>query len=61
MRFGGDQEKAAGVYAGTAPLTAEDVAEAVLWSTLLPAHMNVNAMELMPVCQSYAGFQVSRQ
>lgn len=61
VRFGGDEAKAAGVYAGTTPLTADDIAEAVLWTTGLPAHMNVNALELMPVCQSYAGFQVHRE
>lgn len=60
VRFGGDEARAAGVYEGTTPLTAADVAEAVLWTTGLPAHMNVNALELMPVCQSYAGFQVHR-
>ncbi len=60
VRFSGDEKRAAGVYTGTTPLTADDVAEAVLWSTLLPAHMNVNTMELMPVCQSAAGFQVHR-
>ena len=60
VRFNGDQQRADKVYAGTTPLTADDVAEAVVWSTLLPAHVNVNTIELMPICQSAAGFQVHR-
>ena len=37
VRFGGDQQRADKVYTGTTPLTADDIAEAVLWTTLLPA------------------------
>jgi 3-hydroxy acid dehydrogenase/malonic semialdehyde reductase len=60
VRFHGDRQKAAGVYAGTQPLTADDIAAAVDWATSQPAHVNVNTIELMPVCQSFAGFQVDR-
>jgi 3-hydroxy acid dehydrogenase/malonic semialdehyde reductase len=60
VRFGGDKTKAAGVYAGMQPLTPDDVAEAVAWATSLPAHFNVNTIELMPVAQSFAAFQVAR-
>jgi 3-hydroxy acid dehydrogenase/malonic semialdehyde reductase len=60
VRFHGDRQKAAGVYAGTEPLTAEDIAEAVAWATAQPAHVNVSTIELVPVCQSLAGFQVYR-
>jgi 3-hydroxy acid dehydrogenase/malonic semialdehyde reductase len=60
VRFGGDEGKAASVYAGMQPLTAEDIAESVWWATNLPAHVNVNTMELMPVAQSFGPFQVAR-
>jgi 3-hydroxy acid dehydrogenase/malonic semialdehyde reductase len=60
VRFGGDKSKAAAVYAGMQPLTAEDIAESVAWATSLPAHVNVNTIELMPVAQSFAAFQVHR-
>jgi 3-hydroxy acid dehydrogenase/malonic semialdehyde reductase len=33
----------------------------VHWATALPAHVNVNTIELMPVAQSFAPFQVSRE
>ncbi|WP_174292635.1 SDR family NAD(P)-dependent oxidoreductase, partial [Sphingomonas bacterium] len=60
VRFGGDEAKAASVYAGMQPLTADDVAETVWWTTNLPPHFNVNTMEIMPVAQSFAAFQVAR-
>jgi 3-hydroxy acid dehydrogenase/malonic semialdehyde reductase len=52
VRFGGDDAKAAAVYAGTTPLTAEDIAEAVSWVVHLPAHVNINRIEMMPTCQA---------
>lgn len=60
VRFKGDAEAAAKVYAGTDPLTSDDVAEAVLWATSLPAHVNINRMEMMPTCQAPAGLAVHR-
>ncbi|BAE51194.1 SDR family NAD(P)-dependent oxidoreductase [Paramagnetospirillum magneticum] len=60
VRFHGDAEKAAKVYEGTEPLTAEDIAEAVFWSASLPAHVNINRIEMMPVCQASAAFAVHR-
>jgi 3-hydroxy acid dehydrogenase/malonic semialdehyde reductase len=60
VRFGGDTERAAGVYAGTQPLTADDIAAAIEWATSQPAHVNVNVIELMPVSQSFAPLQVDR-
>ena len=61
VRFGGDRERAAAVYAGAQPLTAEDVAAAIEWATSQPPHVNINVIELMPTGQSFAPFQVSRQ
>jgi 3-hydroxy acid dehydrogenase/malonic semialdehyde reductase len=60
VRFGGDRERAGAVYAGTQPLTADDIAAAIEWATSQPAHVNVNVIELMPVSQSFAPFQVDR-
>ena len=61
VRFGGDSERAAAVYAGMQPLTAEDIAAAIEWATSQPRHVNVNTIELMPVSQSFAPFQVHRE
>jgi 3-hydroxy acid dehydrogenase/malonic semialdehyde reductase len=61
VRFAGDKDKAAKVYAGTQPLTADDIAEAVDWATSLPSHVNINTIELMPVAQSFAPLQIHRR
>lgn len=60
VRFHGDADKAAQVYAGVEALSAQDVAEAVLWVIERPAHVNINRIELMPVAQSFAGLSVAR-
>jgi len=61
IRFHGDDARAAKVYEGTDPLSPEDIAETVYWVTTLPARVNVNTLELMPVRQAYAGLSVSRK
>ncbi len=60
VRFGGDKEKAASVYRGMKALTPEDVAEAVFWCVSLPAHVNVNLIELMPTAQGFGPTIVKR-
>ena len=60
VRFHGDDEKAAGVYKGTEPLTAEDVAEAVSWVVGLPRHVNINRVEMMPTCQAPGPLAIKR-
>ncbi|OAN43927.1 NAD(P)-dependent oxidoreductase [Paramagnetospirillum marisnigri] len=61
VRFHGDADKAAKVYDGTTPLTSEDVAEAVYWAASLPAHVNINRIEMMPVCQASGPFAIHRE
>ena len=61
VRFGGDTARAAGMYEGTDPLLPEDIAEAVFWVTTQPARVNVNTLELMPVCQSFARLAVDKK
>lgn len=60
VRFHGDDDKAAKVYADVQPLTAEDIADSVYWIATRPAHVNINTIELMPVAQSFAGLSVHR-
>jgi 3-hydroxy acid dehydrogenase/malonic semialdehyde reductase len=60
VRFHGDKAKADAVYAGMQPLTAEDIAESIYWAASMPAHVNVNVIELMATAQSFAAFQVAR-
>ncbi len=61
VRFSGDADKAAGVYRGTEPLTAEDIAEAVMWVVSLPRHVNINRMEMMPTCQAAGPLAIKRE
>ncbi|MGE4303712.1 MAG: SDR family NAD(P)-dependent oxidoreductase [Novosphingobium sp.] len=60
VRTGGDQTASDTLYAGVNPLTGADIADVVLWVASQPPHVNINALELMPVNQSFAGFQVAR-
>lgn len=60
VRFRGDDAAAAKVYEGTVPLTAEDIAETAYWIATLPAHVNINYIEMMPVCQGFSPFNIKR-
>jgi NADP-dependent 3-hydroxy acid dehydrogenase YdfG len=52
VRFDGDVERAASVYAGVQALTAEDVADAVAWVASRPAHVNIDLVQLTPQQQA---------
>ena len=60
VRFHGDDAKAEKIYEGTEPLTAEDVAETVYWVATRPPHVNINSIQLMPVCQAFGPLAVQR-
>ena len=60
VRTGGDQAASDAMYADANPMTAEDIADTILYVATLPPHLNINALELMPVSQSWAGFAVER-
>ncbi|WP_294251043.1 SDR family NAD(P)-dependent oxidoreductase [uncultured Sphingomonas sp.] len=57
----GSQEASDKVYAGVNPMTAEDIAETMLWVATLPPHFAVNTLELMPVNQANGPFAVHRE
>ncbi len=54
VRFGGDAARAAAVYAGLVPLTADDVADAITWAVTRPAHVTVARLDLYPRDQASA-------
>ncbi|HEY0411773.1 MAG TPA: SDR family NAD(P)-dependent oxidoreductase [Allosphingosinicella sp.] len=60
VRTGGDREASDTLYRGMNPMTADDIAETLWWVASRPPHLNINTLELMPVSQSFAGFQVAR-
>jgi serine 3-dehydrogenase len=52
VRFRGDNERAAKVYADTRPLKAEDVAEAVIFCATRPPHVEITSVIVMPTDQA---------
>lgn len=60
VRTGGDQAASDKLYGDAHPMTGEDIAEQIFHVATLPAHLNINRLEIMPVTQSFAGFQVAR-
>lgn len=60
VRFSGDHDRADRVYDGMTPLTADDVAEAVVWIADRPAHVQVAQVMLLPTDQASAALRVNR-
>jgi 3-hydroxy acid dehydrogenase / malonic semialdehyde reductase len=54
VRFHGDTERAKTVYQDTVPLTAEDIADVVLFCASRAAHVNISEVIVMPTAQSGA-------
>ncbi len=61
VRFKGDDESAAKVYAGAEALSPADIADAIFYVVSLPTHVNVNAMELMCIDQAWGPLAVHRK
>ena len=61
VRNGGDRSASEALYADMGVMTANDIANTIYWIAILPPHLNINAIELMPVSQSWAGFAVERR
>jgi 3-hydroxy acid dehydrogenase/malonic semialdehyde reductase len=59
VRFG-DDAKAAAVYQGADALTPDDIADAVHWVATRPARVNINTLQVMPVCQSFGPLRVHK-
>ena len=60
VRFKGNDAAAADVYRGTEPLRPEDIADLVFFVATLPPHVNINALEVMPVAQAWGPLAVHR-
>ena len=54
VRFGGDAERAKKPYLGMTPLTADDVADAIVWVVTRPAHVNIDTLVIKPLDQATA-------
>lgn len=60
VRTHGNQAASDALYKDAHPMSAEDIAEQIYYVATLPPHLNINRLEIMPVTQSFAGFQVFR-
>jgi len=56
VRFKGDKKRADSVYHGFIPLSAEDVAEAIIFVATRPQHVNINDMLIMPTSQANTAY-----
>jgi NADP-dependent 3-hydroxy acid dehydrogenase YdfG len=54
VRFGGDEDRAAKVYEGLKPLSAEDVADAIAYVLTRPPHVDVDYVSIKPTAQATA-------
>ena len=53
VRFHGDAERAAAVYAGVpGPLSADDVADCIAWAVTRPWHVNIDSITVRPRAQA---------
>jgi serine 3-dehydrogenase len=61
VRTGGDRKSYDALYGGANAIQPEDIANTVYWIATQPAHLNINSLEIMPVSQSWAGWQIARE
>ena len=62
VRFKGDASKAKDVYKGLQPMTPDNIAQTIEFiTTILPDHVNINTIEMMPVMQAFSPFAVKRE
>lgn len=61
VRFKGDEERAAKLYENVQFIRPQDIADTALWLYQRPEHMNVNAIEIMPVAQSFGALPVFKE
>ena len=60
VRFRGDKTRAAKVYEHTKALSPDDIAEVIYFCHSVPSHVNINTIEVMPVCQASASLAIHR-
>lgn len=59
VRFGGDEARAAMVYEGVTPLTADDIADCIRFAVTRPPHVDIDLLVVRPTAQATAT-QVAR-
>lgn len=60
VRYKGDADAAGKPYVGADALGGDDIAETIFWTATLPAHVNINRLEIMPTSQAFGPFKIHR-
>lgn len=60
VRTGGNQDAYDALYRGANAIQPEDIANTIYWVATQPPHLNFNSIEVMPVSQSWGGWQIAR-
>lgn len=61
VRFRGDEDKALATYKGVQPITADELADVIFYSTSLPEHMNITSLPVVPTQMASAGYAFARE
>jgi len=61
VRTGGNREAYDALYGGANAIQPEDIANTIYWVATQPKHLNINSLEVMPVSQSWGGWQIARE
>lgn len=61
VRTGGNREAYDKLYGGANAIQPEDIANTIYWVATQPKHLNINSLEVMPVSQSWGGWQIARE
>ena len=61
VRFKGDAARAKSVYERSTPLTAQDIAETILWIVQRPGHVNIDSIRIMPLDQTWNGLVMNKK
>jgi len=61
VRYEGDEQKADAMYENCQAMMPEDIANTIAWLVQQPPHVNVNRLEIMPVCQVPGGLLVHKE
>ncbi len=61
VRYRDDASRTAAHYAGLKPLSGEDLADVIFYTTMLPAHVNINTLQVTPIGMAPAGYAIHRE
>ena len=61
VRFREDSRKSAAHYEGLTPLSGDDLADVIFYTTMVPAHININTLQVTPISMAPAGCAIHRE